>query len=110
MRTSFPSTAAPKCSTSVRPFTTISPSAASSRTRATAVLRRPVPELGAAVVAMGCPPSGERLRPLGLMGMVGAGVDLQLAELLHAKAGSRQHALHGAADDLLGPSVEQLAE
>src|SRR3954451_4896328 len=54
--------------------------------------------------------SGERLRPLGLMRVIGSGVDLELAELLHAELGSRQHPLDGAADDLLGASLEEMAE
>src|SRR5919112_3385036 len=56
------------------------------------------------------PPSGERLRPLGLMGMVGPGVDLQLPQLLCAEPVVRQHALDRAADDLLRSALEQLAE
>ena len=44
------------------------------------------------------------------MRVVGAGVDLQLAELLHAERGPRQHALDGAADDLLRPALEELTE
>ena len=44
IRTSASLTALPKCSSSERPLTTISPSPGSSRTRAMVVLRRPVPE------------------------------------------------------------------
>ena len=44
------------------------------------------------------------------MRMVRAGVDLELAELLRAEAVPRQHALDGAADDLFGPPLEQVAE
>src|SRR5687768_17190447 len=102
--------AAPKCSTIERPLITISPSPGIRRTRATAVLRRPVPVLNAGVVAMLSPPSGERLRPLGLMGMVGTGVDLQLAQLLGAEARMGQHALDRAPHDLLRAPLEQLAE
>src|SRR3954453_6597122 len=54
--------------------------------------------------------SGERLRPLGLMRVIGSGVDLQLAELLHTELVPRQHPLDGAADDLLGASLEKVAE
>src|SRR6185295_8250703 len=103
------SIAEPKCSTSERPLITISPSPGSSRTRATAVLRRPVPVLKAWVVMRG-PPSGERLRPLGLMGMIRAGVDLELAQLLGAEPRVREHALDRPADNFLGPALEQLAE
>ena len=39
-----------------------------------------------------------------------AGVDLELAQLLHAQLVVRQHALDGAADDLLGSPLEQVAE
>src|SRR5882757_4181788 len=42
--------------------------------------------------------------------MLGAGVDLELAELLAAQTVARDHALDGLADDLLGPLLEQLAE
>src|SRR5262245_29948641 len=54
--------------------------------------------------------SGERLRPLGLMRMIRTGVDLELAQLLGAEPGVRQHALDGAADDLLRPALEQVTE
>ena len=43
IRTSASLTALPKCWSIVRPLTTISPSPGRSRTRAMAVLRRPVP-------------------------------------------------------------------
>ena len=68
----------------------------------------PVEEGGGGHAA--CSSSGERLRPLGLVRMVLAGVDLELAELLGAEAVVRQHALHGAADDLLRAAREQVAE
>src|SRR5436309_3558236 len=109
IRTSASLTALPKCSSSVRPFTTISPSPGRRRTRAIAVLRRPVPEKKAGVVIDGSS-SGERLRPLGLMRMVGTGVDLELPELLDPETGSRQHPLHGAADDFLGPTLQEMTE
>src|SRR4051812_20237886 len=44
------------------------------------------------------------------MRVIGSGVDLELAELLHAELGPRQHPLDGAADDLLGTSLEEMAE
>src|SRR3990172_9551087 len=107
--TSASSIACPKCSASERPLTTISPSPGSSRTRATAVLRRPVPVLKAGVDIV-APPSGERLRLLGLMGVIVAGVDLQLAELLGPEARPRQHAFDRPPDDLLRSALEELAE
>src|SRR4051794_38262782 len=99
MRTSVSLKGLPKCSSSERPLTTISPSPGSRRTRAIAVLRRPVPEKKAGATINDS--SGERLRPLGLMRVVDPGVDLELAELLNAQAVPRQHPLHGPADDLL---------
>src|SRR4051812_26480933 len=109
MRTSASDTALPKCSSSVRPLTMISPSPGRSRTRAIAVLRRPVPEKKDAEVMDGSS-SGERLRPLGLMRMVRAGVDLELAELLAAEPVPRKHPLDGSPDDLLGTTLEELPE
>src|SRR4051812_38065271 len=109
IRTSVSLTALPKCSSSDRPLTTISPSPGSSRTRAIAVLRRPVPEKKAGLAIDGSS-SGERLRPLGLMGMVGAGVDLQLAQLLDAETVPRKHAFDGPSDDLLGAPLEEMSE
>src|SRR5258708_18003118 len=44
------------------------------------------------------------------MGMVGTGIDLELAQLLRTQARVREHALDRSADDLLGPPLEQLAE
>src|ERR1035437_8475454 len=58
----------------------------------------------------GGPPSGQRLRPLGLMRMIRAGGDLQLAELLGAEAVVRQHALDRPANDLLRTALEEVAE
>ena len=74
------------------------------------VLRRPVPWKKALVLMPDAPAVGQRLRLLRLVRVLGARVDLQLAELLHAQAVARQHALHGAADDFLGPAREQVAE
>src|SRR6266568_4735100 len=54
--------------------------------------------------------SGERLRPLGLMWMVAAGVDLQLADLLGSEPIARKHALDGPPDDLLGTALQEMAE
>ena len=44
------------------------------------------------------------------MRMIGPGVDLQLAQLLGAEAVVRQHALDGAADDLLRPAGEEVTQ
>src|SRR5690349_23719754 len=54
--------------------------------------------------------SGKRLRPLGLMRMIRTGVDLELSQLLRAEPVVRQHPLHGAADDLLRPPLQQVTE
>src|SRR5664279_2049462 len=60
---------------------------------------------------VGGPPSGQRLRPLGLMRMIRAGVDLQLAKLLGAEAVVRQqHTLDRPANDLLGTALEEVTE
>src|SRR4051812_46607658 len=44
------------------------------------------------------------------MGMIRAGIHLELAQLLGAESRVREHALDRPADDLLGPALEQLAE
>src|SRR4051812_42377133 len=44
------------------------------------------------------------------MGMVGAGIDLELPELLGAEARVGQHALDRPANGLLGPPLQQVAE
>src|SRR3954447_21378299 len=44
------------------------------------------------------------------MRVVFSGVDLQLAELLGAESVVRQHPLDGPADDLLGPSFQQVTQ
>src|SRR5450755_3554312 len=58
----------------------------------------------------GGPPSGQRLRPLGLMRVIRAGVHLQLAKLLGAEAVMREHALDRPPDDLLRAALEEVAE
>src|SRR4051794_3443602 len=47
---------------------------------------------------------------LGLMGMLRAGIHLELAKLLAGEPVAGKHALHGPPDDLLGPLLEQGAE
>src|SRR5258706_14026723 len=44
------------------------------------------------------------------MGMIRAGVDLQLAQLLDAQLGPRQHPLDRAANDLFGSPLEEVTE
>jgi hypothetical protein len=44
------------------------------------------------------------------MGVIGAGVDLQLAELLHAQGVPGSIPLTGAADHFLRPALEEVAE
>src|SRR5450759_5763412 len=62
------------------------------------------------MVMWACSSSGQRLRPLRLVGVIRAGVDLELSELLRAKAGVGHHALHRAADGLLGTALHQVTE
>ena len=50
------------------------------------------------------------LRLLGRVGMVGPGVDLQLAQLLPGEAVAREHALDRQPDDLLGLPLEHVPE
>ena len=50
------------------------------------------------------------LRLLRGVRMLGAGVDLELGELLAGEAVAGQHALDGEADDLLGAALEHLVE
>src|SRR5450432_4462729 len=58
----------------------------------------------------GSPPSGQRLRPLGLMRMIRAGIHLQLSQLLGAEAVVREHALDRPANDLLRATLEEVTE
>src|SRR4029077_9267964 len=51
-----------------------------------------------------------RVGLLGGVGVVGAGVDLELGQLLAGEAVARQHPLHRLADDLLRPALEHLAQ
>src|SRR5437762_5736686 len=44
------------------------------------------------------------------MGMIGVGVDLELAELLHAQLGAWQHALDRAPYDFLRSAFEQMPQ
>src|SRR5438445_6693145 len=52
----------------------------------------------------------ERLRVLRGVRVLGAGVDLELLELLTAEGVLRQHALDGQLDEALGLSFEQLTD
>src|SRR6185437_3825491 len=95
-------------------LTVMAPWPGRKRTRATACLRRPVLWLSGAGMVWWCPswcasawarPSAgaarlgqiERLGLLGRVRVVGAGVDLQLAQLLAAEGVLGEHAAHRAA-------------
>src|SRR5664279_6232467 len=62
------------------------------------------------MVMWACSSSGQRFRPLGLVGVIRAGVDLELPELLRAEAGMGNHALHRATHGLLGTALHQVTE
>src|SRR5215470_9277926 len=75
------------------------------RTRAIDVLRRPV----ATVIAFGSA-KREHLRPLRRVGMLGAGVDLELPEHLPAERVLREHPADRVPHDAIGVRTrEQLA-
>src|SRR5918997_6541684 len=86
-----------------RPFTVIAPSPGNSLTRATAVLRLPVPLYKAS--AMFTSPR-ILLRVLSGVRMLGARVDLQLPHLLTGEPALRHHPVDGLAHDLLGAALE----
>src|SRR3954463_4950801 len=97
-----------KYSSSVRPFTHVAPSPGLKMTRATDVLRLPVPRYWAIWLKSLLQVQGLRvLRP---MRVLGADVDLQLRELLPREPVLREHPLHGAAQALGGSPVELLAK
>src|SRR5450759_4058103 len=62
------------------------------------------------MVMWACSSSGQRFRPLRLVGVIRAGVDLELSELLRAKAGVGHHTLHRATDGLFGTALHQVTE
>src|ERR1700694_1304982 len=99
-----------KYSSRVLPFTQLVPSPGRRITRATDVLRLPVPRY-CAISAM-CPLVLERKRlgGLRLVRMHGASVDLQLVQLGAREAVAGQHALDGLAQHLGRLPVELLAQ
>src|SRR5262249_9163606 len=87
-----------------RPFTRIWPVPRRRRTRATALLRRPVARMNVASA------KAQLLRLLGGVRMVRTPVDLELAEHRAAERVLRQHQAHRVAQDAIGVrSLEQLA-
>src|SRR5205085_10351470 len=97
-----------------RPLTTILPAPGRMRTRAMACFRRPVVwtrGLGTGASSARAAGAGdvEGLRRLGDMGMVGTGVDLELAEHLATERPLRQHASHRLAHRLLGLGRKEVA-
>src|SRR5215213_9125766 len=97
-----------KYSSSVRPLIHVVPSPGRRITRATDVLRLPVPwyEACSAISVL----QRERLRPLRLMRVIRPRVNLQLEKLGAPEAISREHALDSLADDLGRAALELLAE
>src|SRR5580693_4878033 len=96
-------------------LTVMAPWPGRKRTRATACLRRPVVWVSGAGICAPCVlcvvdrsagPAGrgqlERLGALGCVGMVGAGVDVELAQHGPAEGVLGQHAADGAPDHLVG--------
>src|SRR5210317_1382877 len=86
------------------------------RARATASLRRPVVWVSGVDIgdssssAGGGAGDGHRLGRLGLVRMVGAGVDLELRHLLTTERALREHALNAAAHRLGGLAGVELGE
>src|SRR5690242_20530990 len=95
-----------KYSSSVRPLTHVVPSPGRRITRATEVLRLPVPRYWAIWLKSLL----QWLRVLRAVRMLGPGVDLQLRQLLAREAVLREHALHGRAQHLRGAPIELLAQ
>src|SRR5579885_1055035 len=83
------------------------------RTRATAVLRRPVAQMmfffSAMIKIRVFALDFDRLRPLRHVGMLGAAVDLQLSEQLPAQAILRKHPFHRRFNKPLGTSFQEPA-
>src|SRR5262249_40554850 len=82
-----------KYSSIERPFTHVAPSPGRRMTRATEVLRLPVPRYCA--IRLKSLLQVQRLRVLGLVRMLRAGVHLELRELLAREAVLREHAADG---------------
>src|SRR5262245_42103935 len=102
-----------KYSSIVRPLTQVLPSPGRRITRASEVVRLPVARYWAgceSVDDIRATPSSERLGGLRLVGMLGAGVDLQLRDLLVRELVLREHALDGLADDLGRAPLELVAQ
>src|SRR5881394_893943 len=100
------------CST-VRPLNQVPPSPGRRITRATDVLRLPVPWYWAgstAVATLRVLSCTEGLRVLSVMRMIRAGVDLQLVQLLAREAVPREHALDRLADHFGRPALELVAQ
>src|SRR4051794_36247410 len=97
-----------KYSSIERPLTHVAPSPGRRMTRATEVFRLPVPRYCA--IWLNSLLQVQRLRILRPVRMLGAGVDLQLRQLLRGEAVLRQHSLDGLAQHLGGPALELLAQ
>src|SRR3954463_13920629 len=97
-----------KYSSSVRPFTHVAPSPGLRMTRATDVLRLPVPRYWA--IWLNSLLQIQWLGILRLVRVLRAGVDLQLRGLLTRKLVLREHALDRAPNDLRRPAIELFAQ
>src|SRR5450756_2337984 len=62
------------------------------------------------MVMWACSSSGQRFRPLRLVGVIRASVDLELAELLRTQPRVGNHPLHRATDGLFGTTSQQVPE
>src|SRR4051812_41792963 len=102
-----------KYSSSVRPLTHVVPSPGRRMTRATDVLRLPVPRYCAIWLKSLLRSEISRVQRLGVLRLVRvlrAGVDLQLRDLLPRQAVLREHPLDRRPDDLRRPALELLAQ
>src|SRR5262249_10362886 len=97
-----------KYSSIVRPLIHVAPSPGRRITRATEVLRLPVPRYCA--IWLKSLLRGEGLRVLRAVRMLRAGVDLELRELPAGEAVLREHPLHRDAKHLRRAPLELLAE
>src|SRR5689334_19718034 len=80
------------------------------RTRATAVLRRPVPRNSEVSAIEKLTRDRERRGILGSVRVLAALVDFQFREQLRAEAVLRNHAFHGVVDQLLGMTRANLRD